>query len=240
VRVFHLPSPRHPRPLLPTHVVAYSSHDFCSHKRNSGKLRHSAARAESAIALCGKPTTVTTTHVFFSPARTTLPQHSSSSSPPPSIPIPPLSSSTLLSCRGSSAYLPRAHSSPLGLSAINRLRLKGEWAADLQQSLVPSRELPREPGKPPPQPTSAAREKLIVTGHLFSILHRRHTSHPNPPLLLYSSLICGHLNSHSSVELPPTRIDSLLQCPTPHTDPPAKLLSDVSQTALLVCKASRS
>jgi len=161
--------------------------------------------------------------------------------PSPTIPSPPpFPSSTLLSCRGSSAYLPRAHSSPLGLSAINRLRLKGEWAADLQQSLVPSRELPREPGKPPPQPTSAAREKLIVTGHLFSILHRRHTSHPNPPLLLYSSLICGHLNSHSSVELPPTRIDSLLQCPTPHTDPPAKLLSDVSQTALLVCKASRS
>jgi hypothetical protein len=78
--------------------------------------------------VCGKPTlSQQNSHIFFAD-RHLYPE-------PPS-PLPQ-SSPTALTLVVGLPYLFRAYSSPLGLSAINRLRLKGVWAADLQQVPCP-------------------------------------------------------------------------------------------------------
>jgi hypothetical protein len=92
--------------------------------------------------------------------------------PEPSFPLLHQLPNSALCCRGSLAPAASCFEFPLGLSAVNRLRLKGVWAADLQQVPCPSRELPREPGKPPHSNLLVQHEKLIITVHLATVPRR--------------------------------------------------------------------
>jgi hypothetical protein len=77
------------------------------------------------------------------------------------------------------------------------------------RSLVPSRELPREPGKPP-QVTSAE-QRLITTVHLSAHFHAVARSPPSP--LPFPSTV-GTPNSTCPWSFPPSRIDCSSASPT--------------------------
>jgi hypothetical protein len=116
----------------------YFSDDICS-LSVFGKLRHIAARKQelrrAEVGRCAGAFA----H-FFSTDRYLDPERS--------FPLLQQLPIRFHCCRGSIAPAASCFEFPLGLSALNRLRLKGVWAADLQQVPCPSRELPREPDKP--------------------------------------------------------------------------------------------